>query len=141
MNENRYAPGDAVWHPAHGKGVVRELDGQNPVVDFGGGSLTTILATSTKLQRAQAVDQGEQDRAACLTRLREWRRQRAFVDRRQAYHIATDKVLVAIADARPRTIDDLVKVPGVGPGRVARYGTEILSCVGQTGKPASDGAR
>jgi hypothetical protein len=34
--------------------------------------------------------------------------------------------LRAIAVARPRTVDALLLVPGMGPVRVERYGEEIL---------------
>jgi DNA helicase-2/ATP-dependent DNA helicase PcrA len=40
-------------------------------------------------------------------------------------------VLAAIADARPRSMQDLARVPGVGPAKLDRYGDEVLSVVGQ----------
>jgi superfamily II DNA helicase RecQ len=40
-----------------------------------------------------------------------------------------DAALAAIAAARPRTLDDLSDVKGVGPGKLARYGAEVLAAV------------
>jgi hypothetical protein len=36
-----------------------------------------------------------------------------------------------IADARPATLAQLRRVPGFGPTKLERYGTEILALVGR----------
>ncbi len=46
-----------------------------------------------------------------------------------AYVICHDKTLVAIAEQRPRTIDALGKVPGMGPARITAYGDRFLEAV------------
>lgn len=64
-----------------------------------------------------------------LTALHEWRRTRAARDGVPAYVVATDALLGAIADGRPKTADALLAISGIGPARLARYGTEILAIV------------
>jgi DNA helicase-2/ATP-dependent DNA helicase PcrA len=62
-----------------------------------------------------------------LGRLQRWRRERARRDGVPAYVVAEDATLVTIAEARPRTIEALRRVRGIGPIRVERYGAEILA--------------
>jgi superfamily II DNA helicase RecQ len=46
-----------------------------------------------------------------------------------AFRIFTDKTLEALAEARPRTLDELEEVPGVGPSFVKRHGAAVLGVV------------
>ncbi|HEX2766803.1 MAG TPA: ATP-dependent DNA helicase UvrD2 [Candidatus Limnocylindria bacterium] len=62
-------------------------------------------------------------------RLAEWRRDRARRDGVPAYVVAHDAHLRAIAAARPRTVEALLSIPGMGPVKVERYGEEILAAL------------
>lgn len=62
--------------------------------------------------------------------LRDWRAERARHDGVPAYVLFTNRELAAIVTARPATRSALLHVPGVGPGKVERYGAEILSRLG-----------
>jgi DNA helicase-2/ATP-dependent DNA helicase PcrA len=64
-----------------------------------------------------------------LEALQAWRRDRAKADVVPAYVVAHDATLVAIAEARPRTIAALQRVRGMGPVKLERYGPEILAIV------------
>jgi DNA helicase-2/ATP-dependent DNA helicase PcrA len=64
-----------------------------------------------------------------LERLRAWRKTRAESERVPAYCIFTDATLVAIAESRPRTARDLIKVPGVGRTKISQYGADVLEVV------------
>jgi ATP-dependent DNA helicase RecQ len=66
---------------------------------------------------------------ALVDALRQMRLRRARAEGLPAYVVFHDKTLVAIAAARPRTLDDLAAIPGVGPTKLARYGGEILDLV------------
>ena len=44
-----------------------------------------------------------------------------------AYVVFTDASLVALAEARPRSAADLIKVQGLGPVKVDRYGEQLLA--------------
>jgi ATP-dependent DNA helicase RecQ len=46
-----------------------------------------------------------------------------------AYVIFQDKTLAEIAAARPRTLDQLGAIPGVGRTKLERYGAEVLQLV------------
>jgi ATP-dependent DNA helicase UvrD/PcrA len=62
-----------------------------------------------------------------LAALKAWRTARARHDAMPAYVIAHDATLEAIADARPASIPALRRVKGMGPGRLEKYGEEILA--------------
>src|SRR5579862_2215856 len=70
-----------------------------------------------------APGQGE---AAGFEALRTWRAERARSDGVPAYVIAHDATLLALVEARPASLADLGRVKGMGPGRLERYGSEIL---------------
>ena len=56
-----------------------------------------------------------------------WRRKKAREFNYPAYLILQQKVLLAIADKRPVTEEELLSIPGFGKGLFARYGQEILA--------------
>ncbi len=58
--------------------------------------------------------------------LRIWRRARAARDGVPPYFVFPDKTLAAIASLCPRTMEELLAVPGIGPARGSRYGDDIL---------------
>ena len=62
-----------------------------------------------------------------MTALREWRSTTAKSDGVPAYVVAHDALLVEIAEVRPTTLAALRRVKGMGPSRLARYGSEILA--------------
>ena len=47
----------------------------------------------------------------------------------RAFHVFANRVLAAIAEARPRSAEELLAVPGVGPAKLERYGAEVLEVV------------
>jgi superfamily II DNA helicase RecQ len=60
------------------------------------------------------------------TALRAWRKERARTDGVPAYVVMHDRTLERIAEVRPRSLEDLIAVPGMGPTNCERYGAEIL---------------
>jgi ATP-dependent DNA helicase RecQ len=59
-------------------------------------------------------------------RLRRWRAEIARRDGVPAYVVFHDRTLSALAARRPTTLADLEAVPGVGPTKLARYGSDLL---------------
>jgi DNA topoisomerase-3 len=62
--------------------------------------------------------------------LKAWRLTEARKRRVPAFRILTDRVLGAIASARPRDGAALQRIHGVGPTLTERYGETILALVG-----------
>jgi DNA helicase-2/ATP-dependent DNA helicase PcrA len=58
-----------------------------------------------------------------------WRRRRASDEAVPAYHVFANRVLAAIAQAKPRSPAELLAVPGVGPAKLERYGDDVLEVI------------
>jgi ATP-dependent DNA helicase RecQ len=87
------------------------------------GSRGTTIDDAVAESAERAPDQ------ATVSALREWRLAEA---RRRAiapFIILHDRTLMAIAAARPRSTDELLAVPGIGPGKATEYGDAIVSVV------------
>jgi len=61
--------------------------------------------------------------------LKDWRRREATERSVPAYVVFHDRTLAAIAAIRPRTIEALSRVPGVGPAKLEAYGKAILDLI------------
>jgi DNA helicase-2/ATP-dependent DNA helicase PcrA len=73
---------------------------------------------------------------ALFERLREWRGEQARTASVPAYVVFTDATLTAIAEARPRTVTELLAISGVGPSKLERYGDAVLAICGLTHDPS-----
>jgi superfamily II DNA helicase RecQ len=49
-----------------------------------------------------------------------------------AFHVFHNRVLAAIASARPRSRAELAAISGVGPAKLERYGNDVLEVVAAT---------
>jgi DNA helicase-2/ATP-dependent DNA helicase PcrA len=63
-------------------------------------------------------------------RLRAWRSALAADRKVPAYVVFTDATLTAVAEDRPTTAEALAEIPGIGPGKLAKYGDAVLALVG-----------
>ncbi|ADO75590.1 DNA topoisomerase 3 [Stigmatella aurantiaca] len=68
---------------------------------------------------------------ALVEALKAWRLAEARKRRVPAFRILTDRVLGAIAAARPEDREALMAIQGVGPKLVERYGAQLLALVGR----------
>jgi DNA helicase II / ATP-dependent DNA helicase PcrA len=59
--------------------------------------------------------------------LREWRLARARADEVPAYVVFNDRTLAELVARTPQTIAELAAVPGIGPAKLERYGSELLA--------------
>ncbi len=69
------------------------------------------------------------DDALLFDTLRAWRLERARADKVSPFIVAYDTVIAEIAERRPRSASELLAIPGIGPGKVEKYGQEILQIV------------
>jgi DNA helicase-2/ATP-dependent DNA helicase PcrA len=68
---------------------------------------------------------------ALFERLREWRSATARSLDKPAYVIFPDVTLEAIAERRPGSRSELLRVPGVGDAKLTAYGDEVLAIVAE----------
>jgi len=64
---------------------------------------------------------------ALAVRLREWRASEAKRLKVPAYLVIHDRTLMAVAQARPKNPRELLAIDGIGPGKVERFGEQLLS--------------
>jgi DNA helicase II / ATP-dependent DNA helicase PcrA len=69
-----------------------------------------------------------------LAALRTWRTRAAENAKLPEFCIFTESALVAIAEACPRSNDQLAEVSGVGPSKIRKYGSEVLALVEAAGQ-------
>lgn len=69
--------------------------------------------------------------AALFESLRSWRRERSKADGVPAYVVFPDAVLIALATQHPRNEAELLAVPGIGPAKLASYGTDALVIISE----------
>lgn len=85
-----------------------------------------------KRRRKPAIDlrplTSEERRLA--EKLAAWREQEATRERLPLYMICHDKTLDHLAIVRPRSIEALSTIYGLGPTRIAKYGAELLQILG-----------
>jgi DNA helicase II / ATP-dependent DNA helicase PcrA len=65
--------------------------------------------------------------------LRRWRLERALADDLPAYVVFHNATLAEIVRRRPATLTELAAVPGVGPAKLERYGSEVLEALAAHG--------
>ena len=85
--------------------------------------LTTV---ATSVERAPAPTQVDED---LLTRLKSWRSDQARAQQVPAYVVLHNSHLEEISARKPRDIQELGAIKGIGLRRAARYGDEILALV------------
>jgi DNA helicase-2/ATP-dependent DNA helicase PcrA len=78
--------------------------------------------------------------AAAERSLREWRSAVAKREAVPAYVVLTDRDLIGVASALPRTLGELSGCRGIGPLRLERWGDEILGVLGGRGTADDDEA-
>jgi superfamily II DNA helicase RecQ len=70
--------------------------------------------------------------ASLVATLRAWRLTEAKKKRVPAFRVLTNRALLAIAEARPRSATELGAVSGVGPKVLQQYGSQLLTLCSRT---------
>jgi DNA helicase-2/ATP-dependent DNA helicase PcrA len=92
----------------------------------------TVAAPSAPRERREpgaARARLSADDAVLFDALRAWRLERAREEKVSPFIVAYDTVIAEIAERRPTSERELLEVPGIGPGKVERYGADILAIV------------
>ena len=77
------------------------------------------------------VSVGDINDMAAFNALRAWRKERSDTDGVPAYVIMHTKVMITIANSKPRDMRHLMLVPGFGPKKAEKYGREILAVLSE----------
>ncbi|HCM39064.1 MAG: hypothetical protein A2Z97_04765 [Bdellovibrionales bacterium GWB1_52_6] len=82
-------------------------------------------------QAKRAINDQPGTDSSAVKRLKEWRLAKARERGIPAFRILTDRVIEALAESAPSTLDQLLEVSGVGANLQKKYGREILRCLSQ----------
>ncbi len=93
-----------------------------------------VAAAARRRPAAPAAGLGPEADGACVELLRTWRRETAQASGVPAYVVFHDSTLLEIAGRRPRGLDELSGVPGVGPAKLERYGRALLAALAECGQ-------
>jgi DNA helicase-2/ATP-dependent DNA helicase PcrA len=85
------------------------------------------LGVRTAAARLPKRERQVLERTPTVQALREWRLARARADEVPAFVVFSDRTLAELASRTPRTIAELAAVPGIGPAKLERYGSELLA--------------
>ena len=110
-------------------GTVVEIDDEEATIELEGGAQMGVAYGEMVTSLGKTLPLGppatESDRL--MKELKAWRLKRAKADEVPAYVVFHDSTLQAIADLKPRDLDELASVSGIGPAKLERYGPEILA--------------
>ncbi|HEX9992391.1 MAG TPA: ATP-dependent DNA helicase UvrD2 [Acidimicrobiales bacterium] len=123
-------PGLAVTVPGGFEGTVDGRTAAGTVVALARGGRLTVRWGEPVIVDGRRVTLTDPEAGAVEERLRAWRLERARKDGVPAYVVFHDRTLQAIAAARPATLEELARQPGIGPTKLERYGDEVLAVLG-----------
>jgi superfamily II DNA helicase RecQ len=94
----------------------------------------TVVAASKRPRRSRGTPARGQpaltaEASPLRDALRGWRAQEGQVRKVPSFRILTDRTLLGIVAARPRSLAELLRVPGIGEATLARHGAAILAVV------------
>jgi DNA helicase-2/ATP-dependent DNA helicase PcrA len=104
------------------------------------GTRRRLIAVPCRVCGATLTDAAARKLGRCATcpstmdedlfgRLREWRIGLATAQGVPAFVVFTDATLIALAERRPTSADQLVDIAGIGPRKLALYGEAVLALV------------
>ncbi|MET1035919.1 MAG: ATP-dependent DNA helicase UvrD2 [Arthrobacter sp.] len=96
----------------------------------------TLLATASERKLGRCGDCPPGYDEAVFERLRAWRLRVSQEAEVPAFVVFTDATLMAMAEANPADASALAKVPGVGAGKLERYGRDVLDILTAGADPA-----
>ena len=122
-----------VDHESHGALKLAEasravLKGEQSV------EMRRVVATSGRPKRPRRGTEAavlSRDEDDLLARLKRWRLSEAQAQAVPAFVILHDSTLTEIARARPRSVDALARISGIGARKLERYGVSLLALVSQ----------
>jgi ATP-dependent DNA helicase RecQ len=79
-----------------------------------------------------SVDTATEADPELLTRLKTWRTEEARRKAMPPYVIFHDRTLAEVAARRPRNLEELHQVPGIGPAKLEAYGAALLAILGES---------
>jgi ATP-dependent DNA helicase RecQ len=129
-------------------GLVQRGHGEKPTLRLGPAGLEALageaplsvelevvpMTPRSRSRGRKAASSGDPlsgDASVLFGALRDWRLEVARRAEMPPYVIFHDKTLAEIARRQPTSLGDLAEIPGVGPAKLERYGSEVLALLGE----------
>lgn len=64
-----------------------------------------------------------------LEALKKWRKEKAYKERIKPYIIFSDTSLISISNSKPKNLDELLEIRGVGSKKIEAYGKDLLNII------------
>ncbi|NNE82064.1 MAG: DNA helicase RecQ [Silicimonas sp.] len=110
-------------------GALRMTEAARPILRGEAAIELRKDALSTSRRRPEAKTLVSEEDAPLLSALKAKRRELAEAARAPAYVIFPDRTLIEMAETRPKTLDDIAGVSGVGAKKLDRYGRIFLDVI------------
>ncbi|MNO72320.1 HRDC domain protein [compost metagenome] len=116
--------------------VVKLGEGYRPVIEgiwgereqlFGRGMMSQKLVCYSEIHENELL----------YTELSSWRRKKASALRKAPYLIASNRLLRLISVFCPKTMEELLELPGVGSAKAAEFGAELLEMTKDKEQPGN----
>ena len=110
-------------------GRVVEVDDDEATIEIEGGAQLGVTYGEPVTSGGRTLPLGPPASASdhFMDELKRWRLERAKADEVPAYVVFHDTTLRAIADTRPRDLDELAGISGIGPAKLEKYSAEVLA--------------
>lgn len=90
---------------------------------------TEAIPQSRARKKAVVYDETDMDHPELFEKLRQWRLALSKEKEVPAYQILHQRALIQLVVRLPRTPDELMQTPGIGPKTVSSYGEDILEII------------
>lgn len=105
------------------------------------GTCGTVLTDGTEVKRRRCAECPPRYDEALFEQLRDWRAALSKEMEVPAFVIFTDATLEVIAERRPRTDEELLRIPGVGARKLEKHGEDLKAQLASyCGEAAAEGA-
>ncbi|MBD2870507.1 DNA helicase RecQ [Paenibacillus arenilitoris] len=115
------------------EGYLRLSEGQYPVVSLTASALPVLEGRETIMQRVRATvrQSASADHVSTplFEALRQWRKEKAALEGVPPFMLFFDATIREIANAKPRTEEELLLVKGIGAAKAEKYGKELLAVI------------
>ncbi|CAM4360106.1 DNA helicase RecQ [Paenibacillus tarimensis] len=125
------------------EGLLRMSDGQYPTVALTAKALPVLEGKETLYRRKTVLSQPSRKIAGGAAQssnavntplfeaLRAWRKEAAATEGVPPFMLFFDAALREMAEARPRTLEDLLGIKGVGTAKAQKYGRAVLGLIAE----------
>ncbi|MBA9085024.1 hypothetical protein FHR92_001486 [Fontibacillus solani] len=114
--------------------VVKLGEGYRPVIEGIWGEREQLIGRGMISQKLVCYSEIHENEPL-YAEMSSWRRKKASVLRKAPYLIASNRLLRLISVFCPRTMEELLELPGVGSAKAAEFGAELLEMTKDKERP------